>query len=551
MFATILGVVWVILNRQFCILEPFRQLCAGKVSADRSIATTYAAIPAQLTVWRAIKARHYVLTLLCLTALLANLLGISLGTLFNENKTVVRYHQSFEPMVAPLFNNQSLFDFHRRHQGYVPTADTFLLFANLTSNTPISPWTSRDYFFQPHRLAQGTQATPGARYVVNTRGFGVRANCTPVNQLPAPHQENNTACPSAIDLAATELSAPASKHPFKEQCARELVIPSPLNDTGACEFDMAIGWARTTTYCPEMRIARSENASQHLPIAYTTLHCQPYFQSAMFDATVDAAGNVYSYNQTSQVSSDLSYSESNIHTRVLLRYGIGFPTPSEIDEPFGNGGWHMGTNAASWMSDLLAAFKGSRDFLDPKKPPPNAADLIPAVEEVYRRGFAIFLGQHLELFDKAHAGQVVEGKLLATETRIFVDETSLIISLVVMSINMVVAIVIYARPSVRLLPRMPTCIASIVAYVAPSRIVANSSEALDKKNPLSFGQYKGLDGKPHTGIELDAHVTLIKSSQDDGVMRGILGKLPGLMRRRKYRRQANKDTQESQDPQDP
>ncbi|RDA91191.1 hypothetical protein CP533_4834 [Ophiocordyceps camponoti-saundersi (nom. inval.)] len=528
-FATMLEAFWILINRHFCLLEPFRQLCAGKARPDRTIETTYSAIPPQLAVWRAVKAHHFVLAMLALTTCLANLLGISLGTLVNEKTAVFRYSQRFEPTGAPSFNNQSLLNFHNTRQGQVPVNDTFLLYAQTTSTTtPLPPWTSKDYFFLPHRFEKSVEA---AQYTVTTRGFRAQANCTPLHRLSPPPGGQSSECRSSLALAAEEwknisktLENPSSGF---DNCARELAIPSTLNETGACEFDFVLAWARAKTSCPSFMIARAVNSSQHLPRT-TALHCRPLLYTARFNVTVDETGKVNSYQQIYDDEPSFDYPGFNVHRRLLLRYAVDFSNNTE---------WHGGPTGMNWIT-LLAALSvsrnGSRDSLDPSKAPPNAAELLPTIEDLYRRGFAIFLGQHPDLFDAARAGESIEGVRQITETRIFLDPTSLVISLVIMSINMVVAIVVYARPAVLVLPRMPVSIASVIAYVAPSRIVADSKETL-RDETLSYGRYIGVDGKPHTGIELDPHVTLIEPEARDSTARGLLDSFSGLIRRRKLR----------------
>ncbi|RDA84571.1 hypothetical protein CP532_1104 [Ophiocordyceps camponoti-leonardi (nom. inval.)] len=526
-FATLLEAFWVLINRQFCLLEPFRQLCAGKARPDRTIETTYSAIPPQLTVWRAIKARHFVLAMLCLTTLLANLLGISLGTLFSENIAVIRYTQRFEPMVAPSFNNESLLNFHQANKGIVPRNDTFLLYAEKTStNTPLPRWTSKDYFFLPHQFDRSAET---AKYTVITRGLGAQANCIPLHRLSPPQGEQNPECPSALSLAAQEWdngpksSASSSSTSEPSHCSRELAIPSRLNDTGACEFDFVLAWARAMTSCPGYAVARDTNSSRYSPEA-TALHCRPLLRTALFNVTVDETGNVDSYSRINDDELVFDYPDFTVHRRLLLRYAMDFDQNTD---------WHPMPHARNWISLLISASRGgSRDFLNATNPPPNATELLPTVEEIYRQGFAIFLGQHPDLFNAARAGESVDGARLATETRIFLDRTSLIISLAVMVVNMVVAVVIYARPAVRVLPRMPTSIASIIAYVAPSRIVADANETL-RGETLSYGQYIGVDGKPHTGIELDPHVTPVKPDARDSVAKELLDNLSGDQRNSK------------------
>ncbi|PHH74885.1 hypothetical protein CDD80_2767 [Ophiocordyceps camponoti-rufipedis] len=533
-YGTIAYSFWLILNRDLCTLQPFRDLCAGNAPPSRSIATTYSAIPPSLTLWRAFKARHWVLTMLCSVALLGRLLGISLGTLFNENRGIVAYPQHFEPLTASGFNDQSLVDFHRLNQGYTPTYDIYHLYANVTTGTPLPPWASIDYFFQPHNLARDGPVSSDATYQLTTRGFGVNANCTSLYQLPAPEPEDNSTCPTAINVAANQLqSYIKSVNPGQTRvspCSLEVLAPSSLNDTGVCPFDFVLSWARARLYCATRVVhGRAEPSA-------TAIYCKPFFETALFNISVDSAGNVASYAKTSETESTLGYPDFDRHARLLLRYALPFPRNYSSMRKWQKNNWHSDVHAADWISLLISETMGSRDFLDPLSPPPNTFELIPIVQQLYRKGFAILLGRHHDLFNQAEAttrsagNSPVTGFKLVTETRIFFDETSLIITLTILSIDILVAIILYTRPTLRILPRMPTSIASTIAYVASSHLV-HSPEGPSESDSFSFGRYVGLDGKSHVGIERASRVTLIKPSSD--AKGSLLSKVRGFRRRRR------------------
>ncbi|KAF4584433.1 hypothetical protein GQ602_005806 [Ophiocordyceps camponoti-floridani] len=523
---------WLILNRHLCTLQPFRDLCAGNAPPSRSIATTYSAIPPSLTLWRAFKARHWVLTMLCSVALLGRLLGISLGTLFNENRGIVAYPRRFEPLTASGFNDRSLVDFHRLNQGHTPIYDVYNLYANVTTGAPLPPWVSIDYFFQPHKLGQDGPVSSDATYQLTTRGFGANANCTSVFQLPAPQPEDNSTCSTAMDVAANKLqSLTNSASPGRSHCSLEMLAPSALNDTGVCPFDFVLSWARASLSCGVWAVGKRAEPSA------TAIHCKPFFETAMFNVSVDPAGNVYSYNRTGETESTLAYPDFARHARLLLRYALPFPR-SQDEAMAGQGNnWHEDQHAADWISLLIAESKGSRDFIDPQTPPPDTFELIPIVQQLYRKGFAIVLGRHHNLFNQADTTTTQPASIspstgfkLVTETRIFFDETSLIITLTILSIDILVAIVLYTRPSLRVLPRMPTSIASTMAYVATSQLVHSSQRPLESDS-FSFGRYVGLDGKSHLGIDRASRVTLVKPSSD--VKGSLFSRVRGFRRPRR------------------
>ena len=94
------------------------------------------------------------------------------------------------------------------------------------------------------------------------------------------------------------------------------------------------------------------------------------------------------------------------------------------------------------------------------------------------------------------------------------DQPAFIITMIVLGLNIIVAVMYYCWAVIFVLPRMPTTIGSILAYVAPSRGVKlyNVRTLGMSERTLSFGRYVGTDGKVHVGIELDPHVSPIHLS---------------------------------------
>ena len=96
-FATLLEPFWVLVNRIYCVVQPFYELQKGRSIPQQSVVAKYTSIPPQLVVWRSAKARQYLLMLICLATLLANVLALSLSGLFNEMPRVVTYNATVQP----------------------------------------------------------------------------------------------------------------------------------------------------------------------------------------------------------------------------------------------------------------------------------------------------------------------------------------------------------------------------------------------------------------------------------------------------------------------
>ena len=504
-FATLVEPFWVLLNRLRCVLQPFKDLGTGKARPAKSMETTYTSIPPQLVLWRAIKNGHFVLVMVCVISLLGNVLAVGLSALFNEKPVLVAYPQSSEPGFAAKFNNESVFDFNnhlnsisKRTGRY--TDHMYIAMANISSGNSLPAWVSPEYFFQPHRMIDSEKRQASDTYSVITQGFGARVNCTalpartiPVN-VPNPAPQNETDCGNPVDVLMPRLRHSNNMRPTG-QSAIEHVGTLTGNSLGLvdCDMPLLLGWGRTPT---------GENENGTIEASFAV--CYPVFETAKFNVTVDRNGLVHSYKRVGEVSNSLGYPESKSHTDALLILS-NYQMESTAST------WHNDTLARDYISYLSVVSSGSRTAIDPAKPLPDPADQIPFVESIYRLLFATILGLNQRIFESEKEQVASNAVRFTTETKIFTDGPAFIITMVVLGLNIVGAAVFYATTTVSVLPRMPTTIGSILAYVAPSRAI----DTLHKypigqhSRAYSFGRYLGLDGEVHVGIELAPHVTRV------------------------------------------
>ncbi|PHH92159.1 hypothetical protein CDD83_8642 [Cordyceps sp. RAO-2017] len=415
------------------------------------------------------------------------------------------------------------------------------LFANLSSDTPLPPWTTEKYFLQPHRPLAPAEASssPDTFFELRTRGFGAHANCTPVVELPPPDRQNSAACTNATSAAldgfleglryggqrTSSVPIPTTFATTIIDSAFGVLSTAAWGGNETCGFDFYVGWG---TIPPGAKYSMD-----HMPSLVTAAYCKPFFETAMFNVTVDAVGNIQSYHESADTGvgfADLSY---DTLTPKLLRYAM---TSLETTEP-------SSYEPVDWLTAMMKAQESSLHLMDEKQLPPDPAAFIPVLEGIFARGFAIFLAHRQDLFDVARVGDSLTGVKLTKEIRILLDKPSLAITQTILAINVAVAIILYARPAIKILPRMPTCIASAIAYVASSRLVADPDKHISETSTFSFGRYIGLDGEQHIGIEIDPYVTLIskQTSTGKGRITAIFNKTWGLRRRRGSGRPSDED----------
>lgn len=104
-FATLLEPMWLILSRLLCLLKPYEVLRRGKARASRSLSLKYTAIPPQLAIWRALRAKHYLLAAVCFITVSTNFLAVTLAGLLNEGLADQVMSYESEQLMLPELNN--------------------------------------------------------------------------------------------------------------------------------------------------------------------------------------------------------------------------------------------------------------------------------------------------------------------------------------------------------------------------------------------------------------------------------------------------------------
>ncbi|KAF5593281.1 hypothetical protein FPCIR_5286 [Fusarium pseudocircinatum] len=506
-FATLIEPFWVLLNRLLCVLQPFRDLWQGKAEPSRTISASYTSIPPQLVIWRALKSKHFVLVLVCAMALLANLLAVGMGSLFNEAPMIAEYTENLAPAFMAKFDNDSVFSLDATLSQDVITTNQYsdhyyVAMANFSSGTTLPPWVSKDYYFQRHIFSKPKDSNSSDTFSIPARGFGAKANCTavPTRRLtifkdPRPTRDFSKVgerdCGNGIDLLSQDMRENTFNRSSGVSAEEKITTVGYNYGPISCARTLIMGWART----PE-----ADEINGTVDASFMT--CRPIFETAMFNLTVDALGHVLSYEKTTESETTLDYEGWEPQVDFIFQ---------NIHNQWNDlaAQWHNDSTARDWMNFFTVLMTGSRDVIDPNRPPPDTEKLRPIIEDIYRRVFAIFLSLNEQLFDSRNEMKPSTVVRRTQETRIYMEEVSFIMTMTVLALNAVVAVIFYSRAVPFVLPRLPTTLGSVLAYVAPSRLAGPAYNAATPGNTsrtFSFGRYIGRDGDVHIGIEMDPHV---------------------------------------------
>jgi hypothetical protein len=101
--ATFIEPMWILYNRLLCLLQPVEQMRRIGASAEQSITLSYSTVPPQLTILKAIRARHFMLAMVCGMTLMANLLATAFAGLFFEAAIEFQTPVKFSLLLHPQF----------------------------------------------------------------------------------------------------------------------------------------------------------------------------------------------------------------------------------------------------------------------------------------------------------------------------------------------------------------------------------------------------------------------------------------------------------------
>lgn len=523
-FSTLLEPFLTLLNRLLCVLQPYYDLQNGERSPRSTIETKYGSLPPQLIIWRALRAGHYFLALLSVVVLLANVLAVGLGAIFDESLITLSTPMNVTSLMSPIISRDAVVP--SGVLGNSPYFDHFYMVqTNMSADTRLPPWIDTQFAYLPF-ADLNAKYNKSSQYNALTRGFGFEATCSllPQSNASRSHVEYQFNVSTDLGNQAIKVFHEDTPHGNSTTCepysfvyysvpegksAQEIYTPlqraAEETDTAEvaafCESRILLGWMRY------------DSAKPHLAPNTTFLECTTQMVSAQFNLTVDENGRILRSEKIGEYNNITELLGSNA-TSILMSANLRI---GDVDRQSSGGldllAWHNNSLTTDWMNYYLKLSHGTRDYVDPNKDLPDATSLIPAVENIYQRIGAALLGANRDLFvDSANRTPALSATILTQETRIFMDTTAVIISITILGIYLLVGIVFYARQRKILLPRMPTTIGSTVAFVAASRAVRlyrGPEKKSDPEETYSFGRYVGVDGRTHIGIELDPFVVPI------------------------------------------
>lgn len=503
LFATLLEPFWTLLNRKLCLMKPMEALRSGESRASSSLDLRYTSLPPQLCIWRALKARHFLLVAVCVIGLSSNILAVVLNALLQPQLTTIATNGTFLESFSLSVNGSP--------SDTIGSDHLYIAAANFSHGTSLPAWVSQYLYFLPFQSNMTSPLGNVQSYIANTPGLGLDVVCT--NQTWAEPAYIALPDNNITDIGQPRLSVIQSN----VYCTRQwdtfydsfdktnatLEILAPLapsfsnasqSDRDICGSTLAIGFLRAELY-PGVEDVDSLFTSS------TWMTCESTLFTAMYEVQVTNNGRVEGFSRKSDKSKAIPFLGNGNVPSFLNNLFVAFDAPFNNLAPY----WNNDTTRDTWPGFLIKAITKSPILIDPALPAPDFETVAPIVVDLIQRVFPIILSLSPSAFVTAPPGSKIEGKMLISCTRIFMSSQLFIATVTLLLLNIAVGVAYYIwRPQP--LPRsvLAETIAGVLELFDGSGLVKEQVKDMPWPKDWRFG-YGGFigvdDGKPRMGIE--------------------------------------------------
>jgi hypothetical protein len=500
------------------MLQPFDALRKGSTAPSRAVTVDYDSLPPQAVIFRTLKAGNLSLaSACCIMTLLANLLSVAFSNVLRERANMVsRSHNYTTEYSLPLSGGSAIPN---------STYDQFYIaMSNLTAGTPLPAWTDDSFFYIPFGGFDPDNTT-AALYRAKTPAVSASLKCYPMQQTQDGNNLTWTISAGSPSCDLTSLwTYESTRSRVPEAIEHTTFLSNGTSDESHyadCELTVFAGWERS-----------SLEPTSHQPPNASWLGCKPELNIELREVTVNNQGLVQYSTSTGDVLDGPHQLFKPDAKSVIDAVHLLLGTTNTPRRPFSNAViYHNDSYPSDFFNYLMVQTLNDSAILDPSMPPPSFDTTAPVFEELYTRIFAIIMGTHFSDVLQSNNKKVdVAGFVLTQERRIFVSKPMFLIAVAILGTYMLVTVTLYVHRPWKVLPRMPTTIASQIAFFAASHGLsdfATTSSMSEKgrnsyikrlRRKYGFGKFVGTDGKGHIGIEREPLVQVL-TKQDMRAMR--------------------------------
>jgi hypothetical protein len=548
---TLIEPVWVVMTRNLGMLQPFESLRKSPKTAAESLNLDYTSLPPQFLILKSLRNGHTLLASLSCMTLLAHFFSVAMSGLFLENLVIVEqkgtFNRLFEPQFVPLNGSAGPFNANGENLPF------YALTSNVTAHTPFPAFSDSRWFHSPYSPSGVYNSSWNQK--VKTLAIGGSLDCiTPQYDLQVEGMQSGTDGPTG-SFASLTVSLINDKginvtcvprNPYSVQLTdyKDFLLltgqPSNIGPNSAFELNTAMD-ATINSSIEDARFCREHVSAGWvrgvLNYSEQTLQEQEVKESVAFNVTSTISTLITCRGKVHTADSEIIMNDNGIIQEVLSISNIA----AEVDHMFTSTAsdflaqmhyytqsnklwfqWHNDSLPSDFNNYLMGYMLNSSSYLDAKLPPPAVKDLISSFSAVYSAIFAVVLSQNKDvLFYQSPAGTTITGSFLVPQTRIFLSTSLLIIAETILLIYIITAAVLFLKRPWRVLPRLPTTLASVIAFFAASQAVADFEASEDGIDPsltgkrlYSFGRYVGTDGEVHTGVERYENIKLSSNHKE-------------------------------------
>jgi hypothetical protein len=487
---------------------------------------------------------NVLLGIVCLMALLANGLAISLSGLFFENTVILNtastfaleYSPKFLPLdgeAIPFVTDPGLTLLTQKGQIMEPA---YVALSNQTAQTPLPPWTDQKLFYFPFIIdssmrndtwnyqaltpAIGAQIacqslSPQSSFIVTSSGPNSQpstGNLTVV--IPRTGDEEVTCIQRDLNQGSENIfGRPTGPSAYEFAYALDGAGNSSASDAAFCREHIAAGWVRSNLAAA---VLMANDSSTDAPPSIVSSHqetiivcrSQLIVGSAEIDVTADGhVQHVHSQNLSTEadvVQSFLSTTPSDLvgqAHQIILDSGLL---------------WHNDSLPSDFMNYLIEQATSNNSHLDPLRPPPSPESIIPPFSALYSQLFATLIGRNMDRLLNTTTKETAftaPGFTLQPTVRIFMSKPMFVLAETILLLYIIVTVTLYLQRPWKILCRMPTSLASIIAFLAASHAIKDFRGTVGKtqeelgahmeklNDRYGFGTFVGTNGKTHIGIE--------------------------------------------------
>ncbi|THY32142.1 hypothetical protein D6D00_01758 [Aureobasidium pullulans] len=434
----------------------------------------YMSLPPQLAIFEALRAGHFMLSLLAFVATLASVLTVISSRLFFEHTVRLDIETMLRPLLSLPFRdlNETAPNSKSSKQSGSTQDEFHIALYNAMGLSGLPSWTDPDRFYFPITLTENTQAN--VNYTVTTDYFGVSLGCHEFSNHTMRDFEDETGNPARqLEFKIAQLDGSIAV------CSIPLPTGAPKNVSGSSSLELAAA-AEGSDFCRQNVVAgwwRGYASDREVEVTNKTMMlCNPMLVTGSAQVNISSTGRVQRPKVLSSINGSLpEYFTAHPSDLVLQAHR------SIIDK---NGIWHNDNSSSDWLNRLMAETFVDNRFIDPNLPPPTFSQAVTIFCAMYNELFAIFLEHNKDsLFTPSGPTTpllpVVQHSF---ETRTFLSTPAFIVAQTILCIYAFTTMFLYIRRPWWNMHHPPTLIAATFALFAASRAVRETEHTFGEES---------------------------------------------------------------------